>query len=193
MVNAEEVKRNVTLNAKKYINIGIILLVVIVILSGFYVVQAENVGVILRFGKYTKTTEPGLHIKIPVIDKVYQVAVERQLKEEFGGTAGVIRMDDLVEEVFGDFYLPGEDVPKIRALNKFTWLLDACAELNSVEEESGIEFPEGNYETLAGFLLEQIGKIPDEGEIFPFKDFRIEIIKANPKKILRVKIIKNNS
>ncbi len=84
MVNAEEVKRSVTLNAKKYINIGIILLVVIVILSGFYVVQAENVGVILRFGKYTKTTEPGLHIKIPVIDKVYQVAVERQLKEEFG-------------------------------------------------------------------------------------------------------------
>jgi membrane protease subunit HflK len=84
MVNAEEVKKNVTLNAKKYINIGIILLVVIVILSGFYVVQAENVGVILRFGKYTKTTDPGLHIKIPVIDKVYQVAVERQLKEEFG-------------------------------------------------------------------------------------------------------------
>lgn len=84
MVNAEEVKRSVTLNAKKYINIGIILLVVIVILSGFYVVQAENVGVILRFGKYTKTTDPGLHLKIPVIDKVYQVAVERQLKEEFG-------------------------------------------------------------------------------------------------------------
>lgn len=54
------------------------------ILSGFYVVQAENVGVILRFGKYTKTTEPGLHLKVPVIDKVYQVAVERQLKEEFG-------------------------------------------------------------------------------------------------------------
>jgi len=84
MVNAEEVKRSVTLNAKKIINIGIILLVVIIILSGFYVVQAENVGVILRFGKYTKTTDPGLHIKIPVIDKVYQVAVERQLKEEFG-------------------------------------------------------------------------------------------------------------
>jgi len=84
MVNAEEVKSSVTLNAKKIINIGIILLVLIIIMSGFYVVQAENVGVILRFGKYTKTTDPGLHIKIPVIDKVYQVAVERQLKEEFG-------------------------------------------------------------------------------------------------------------
>ncbi len=84
MVNAEEVKNSVTLNAKKILNIGIILLIVIIILSGFYVVQAENVGVILRFGKYMKTAEPGLHLKIPVIDKVYQVAVERQLKEEFG-------------------------------------------------------------------------------------------------------------
>ncbi|MCF7832444.1 MAG: FtsH protease activity modulator HflK [Candidatus Marinimicrobia bacterium] len=84
MANAEDIKRSVTINAKKIVNIGIILLVVIIILSGFYVVQAENVGVVLRFGKYTKTTDPGLHIKIPVIDKVYQVAVERQLKEEFG-------------------------------------------------------------------------------------------------------------
>ena len=84
MANAEEVKRSVTLNAKKYVNIIIILLVVIIIASGIYVVQAENVGVILRFGKYTKTTLPGLHLKIPLIDKVYQVAVERQLKEEFG-------------------------------------------------------------------------------------------------------------
>ena len=84
MANAEEVKRSVTLNAKKFVNIIIILLVVIIIASGIYVVQAENVGVILRFGKYTKTTLPGLHLKIPLIDKVYQVAVERQLKEEFG-------------------------------------------------------------------------------------------------------------
>lgn len=84
MTNAEDVSRRVTFNAKTFVNILIILLVAISIFSGFYVVQAENVGVILRFGKYTKTTEPGLHLKIPVIDKVYQVAVERQLKEEFG-------------------------------------------------------------------------------------------------------------
>ena len=84
MTNVEDVKRSVTLNAKRIINIVIILVIAIIVLSGFYVVQAENVGVILRFGKYTKTTEPGLHLKIPVIDKVYQVAVERQLKEEFG-------------------------------------------------------------------------------------------------------------
>lgn len=84
MANAEEVKRSVAVNAKKIVNILIILLVLVIVASGIYVVQAENVGVILRFGKYTKTTDPGLHIKVPLIDKVYQVAVERQLKEEFG-------------------------------------------------------------------------------------------------------------
>ncbi len=84
MANAEEVKRSVAVNAKKIVNILIILLVLVIVASGIYVVQAENVGVILRFGKYTKTTDPGLHIKLPLIDKVYQVAVERQLKEEFG-------------------------------------------------------------------------------------------------------------
>ncbi|MDD3096021.1 MAG: SPFH domain-containing protein, partial [Candidatus Marinimicrobia bacterium] len=84
MAYAEEFKRSVALNTKKIIRGVLILLAAILLLSSFYVVQAENVGVVLRFGKYTKTTDPGLHIKIPLIEKVYQVAVERQLKEEFG-------------------------------------------------------------------------------------------------------------
>ncbi|MFO7841471.1 MAG: FtsH protease activity modulator HflK [Fidelibacterota bacterium] len=84
MANAEEFKKTVDLNVKKIIMGVIVLIVILLIASGFYVVQTENVGLILRFGKYTKTTLPGLHIKIPLIDKVYQVPVERQMKEEFG-------------------------------------------------------------------------------------------------------------
>ena len=84
MANADEVKRNVQLHAGKIVKWVIVALIIILLANGLYVVQAENVGVVLRFGKYTKTTLPGLHLKIPLIDKVYQVAVERQLKEEFG-------------------------------------------------------------------------------------------------------------
>lgn len=84
MAYAEEFKHNLELNTKKILRGGLILLVIILLFNSFYVVQAENIGVVLRFGKYSKSTEPGLHIKIPFIDKVYQVAVERQLKEEFG-------------------------------------------------------------------------------------------------------------
>ncbi len=65
---------------------GIVLIVLIMIVSTmFYTVQAEYQGIVLRFGKYIKTVEPGLHFKLPMgIDEVHLVPVRRQLKQEFG-------------------------------------------------------------------------------------------------------------
>lgn len=63
----------------------IILAVVIIIFTGFYTVDPEEVGIIQRFGKYVNTTEPGLHFKIPFgIDKLTKVKVKHVYKEEFG-------------------------------------------------------------------------------------------------------------
>lgn len=111
--------------------------------------------------------------------------------DEFGGTAGIITIDDLIEEVFGDFYLEDEDIPQIRALNKHTWLIDARINTELITEKLGIEFEQGDYETIAGFLLDHFGKIPNEGETFTFRDFRIQVVKSSPKKLLQLKIIKN--
>lgn len=62
-----------------------LLLVVVTIFSSFLQVGADSVGVILRFGKYTRTVGPGLHFKLPLgLEQVYKVPVEQQLKEEFG-------------------------------------------------------------------------------------------------------------
>lgn len=52
--------------------------------AAFYQVEPEEVGVVLRFGKYHRTSSPGLHFLIPIADRVYKVAVQRQLNEEFG-------------------------------------------------------------------------------------------------------------
>ncbi|MEM6468322.1 MAG: FtsH protease activity modulator HflK [Planctomycetota bacterium] len=76
---------------KPYLVWGVPILLVIILLStSFYTVQAESQGVVLRFGRYTKTVDPGLRFKFPFgIDKVEIVPVRRQLKQEFGfGTAG---------------------------------------------------------------------------------------------------------
>ncbi len=62
--------------------IGIVVL--ILALSTFYQVEPEEVGIVLRLGRYAHTTDPGLHGKIPFIDRVIKVPVQRQLKEEFG-------------------------------------------------------------------------------------------------------------
>ena len=70
---------------KRILPTVIILAVVIVIFTGFYTVNPEEVGVIQRFGKYVNTTEPGLHFKIPFgIDKLTKVKVKHVYKEEFG-------------------------------------------------------------------------------------------------------------
>jgi len=68
-------------------NIKVIVIVIallIVTLGSFFQIQPEEVGVITRFGKYTKTVDPGLNFKIPFVENVYKVPVERQQKLEFG-------------------------------------------------------------------------------------------------------------
>jgi modulator of FtsH protease HflK len=56
----------------------------LLLMTTFYQVQPEAVGVVLRFGRYVRTTEPGLHIKAPFAEQVIKVPVQRQLKQEFG-------------------------------------------------------------------------------------------------------------
>jgi modulator of FtsH protease HflK len=63
----------------------IVLLVVIAALTSFYTIGPEETGLVLRFGKYIRATEPGLHFKMPFgVERVMKVPIQRQLKEEFG-------------------------------------------------------------------------------------------------------------
>jgi membrane protease subunit HflK len=66
----------------RYIIAAVIL--IIFLWSGLFQIRPEEVGVITRFGKYNRTEESGLNVKIPILEKLYKVAVERQQKEEFG-------------------------------------------------------------------------------------------------------------
>lgn len=71
-------------NSKKLTRIVVIVLIVIVVLNSWFIVEAEEIGVILRLGKYNRSVNPGLKFKLPYVEKLYKVPVERQLKQEFG-------------------------------------------------------------------------------------------------------------
>ncbi|MEJ2542823.1 MAG: hemolysin family protein [Calditrichaceae bacterium] len=113
--------------------------------------------------------------------------------DEYGGTAGMVTTDDLIEEVFGDFTQIGELTPQIKALNKFTWVIDAKVELDELSELIGLDFESNESETLAGYILENQGKIPKAEEIIEFDGFRIEILEATEKRIDKVKLILEKS
>lgn len=79
--NAPEIEQIIK---KHYKPIIIVLALIIIGFSSFFQIGAEEVGVVTRFGKHARTANPGLKAKIPFIEKVYKVAVERQKKQEFG-------------------------------------------------------------------------------------------------------------
>jgi len=111
--------------------------------------------------------------------------------DEYGGTAGLVTMDDLINTMFGDFPEAFEETPKIKKLNDHTWLMDGNFPLDELSEITEIEFPSGDYETVAGMILDKIGRIPEKEEQIIFTDFRIVITDASSRRIKQVKLIKN--
>src|SRR5690554_1442505 len=83
--NLPEPLGNIVKTILKYIKPIIVGVIVLIVgLSSFFQVQPEELGVITRFGEFIRTVEPGLNAKIPFVETVYKVPVERQQKEEFG-------------------------------------------------------------------------------------------------------------
>ncbi|HID39835.1 MAG TPA: HlyC/CorC family transporter, partial [Calditrichaeota bacterium] len=97
---------------------------------------------------------------------------------------------ELVEEVFGRFLMEEEKGLEIKALNDHTWLIDARYELDDLKERLAVSFPSGEFETLAGLIMNQTGRIPKIKEEIVFPDFRLVIVSASSKRIHKVKLIK---
>lgn len=85
--------------------------------------------------------------------------------DEYGGVAGIVTIEDLLEEIVGNIQDEYDDEEEeIVEVNETTFTLDGTTDLEEVEELLGIEFPEGEYETIGGFMMSELGRIPDEGE-----------------------------
>jgi membrane protease subunit HflK len=71
-------------SGKSLVSIAAAVIALATVVTSFYQVQPEEVGVVVRLGQYVRTTDPGLRMKIPFVEQVYKIPVQRQLKEEFG-------------------------------------------------------------------------------------------------------------
>lgn len=121
------------------------------------------------------------------LQKSYQHAAV--VVDEFGGTAGWVTVEDLLEELVGDIS-DEHDVEEemVKSLGRRSWLVDATMRVDDLNRTLGLELPEGDYETLAGFLLEELDRIPKRGEKLDFDGIRFEVTQAEPRRILRVKL-----
>jgi CBS domain containing-hemolysin-like protein len=114
--------------------------------------------------------------------------------DEFGGTSGLVTTEDLIEELVGDIQDEfDEDNNVLRALSENTYLISGRIEIERINEKFGLNIPKEEYETLAGYVLSRIGRIPKQSETLDIDAFRITISKATKTKIDIVKLTKRNA
>ena len=107
--------------------------------------------------------------------------------DEYGGTAGIVTMEDLVEELIGDIkdeYDVDEAETTVHRGGDVE--VDGLLNLDDFEDETGVELPEGPYETVAGFLMQRLGRLPQAGDWVDFADRRITVREVEGRRVGRV-------
>jgi CBS domain containing-hemolysin-like protein len=136
---------------------------------------------------------------VPETKKVIELLRELQMLklqmaiviDEYGGTAGLVTMEDLIEEIVGEISdeFKKDEKEYIKIMDD-KYLLKGNIEIEKVEELTGIEIPEIDVETFAGFILSHLGRIPNKGEEFIYNNFKITVQDVGDKIIKWVKLEK---
>ena len=121
-------------------------------------------------------------------DKNYRMTV---VIDEFGGTAGIVSLSRLMEEIVGPV---GDELASIEkeyeTINEHTFQIDGGMRLEEANEKMGLNLPPGDYETVAGFILHLLGRIPKQGEQLRYKGMKIIITEMRGRKIEKILVTK---
>ncbi len=140
---------------------------------------------------------------MPAIDLLAKMQATRihlaLVIDEYGGTDGIVSIEDVVEQIVGDIEdeHDEDEVPSIVRQADGSFLADARAPLEEVVAAVGAEFDvkeeAAEVDTLAGYIMTRVGRLPTRGEVVPGPgDFEIEVLDADPRRLKRVRITRRN-
>jgi putative hemolysin len=105
--------------------------------------------------------------------------------DEYGGTDGIVTMEDIIEELVGE--IEDEYDPAARAGSDSSEF-DGLLHREELSDATGIVLPEGPYETLAGFVQTQLGRVPDVGDGFEAHGHRFTVVEMDGRRVARVRV-----
>lgn len=109
--------------------------------------------------------------------------------DEFGGTAGLVTIKDLAAQIIGEVHDPEDDEPPIQLVNERTFLVQAQMDLEEVNELLNLDLPlTEQYQTLGGFIIHQLQKIPTVGEYVRYADLELTVTSAEGPRLHQIRI-----
>jgi CBS domain containing-hemolysin-like protein len=110
--------------------------------------------------------------------------------DEYGGTAGIVTLEDLVEEIVGDVRDEHDraEQARVRPLGRGSWLVSGLLRADEVVDATGFEIPDGEYETLAGLVLARLGRIPDVGEELTVDGWQLTVMRRDRNRVAELRL-----
>jgi putative hemolysin len=146
--------------------------------------QQSIVNDLIRPAHFTPETNRISELFAEMRDRNHRMAV---VVDEYGGTAGIVSLTRLVEEIVGPV---GDELAAVEkeyeVINAYTFQVDGGMRIEEANEELELELPEGDYETVAGFILYLLGRIPRPNEQLRYKDLKMVITEMRGMKIEKV-------
>jgi len=150
--------------------------------------KESTIDELIRPAYFTPETKRISELFAEMRDGNYRMSV---VVDEYGGTAGIVSLSRLMEEVLGPV---GDELAaaekEYEAINEHTFQIDGSMRIEEANQEMGLELPEGDYETVAGFILHLLGRIPRRGQQLRYKGLKIVVTRMKGLKIEEILVTK---
>ncbi len=146
----------------------------------------QSLSEIIRAVSFVPETKKSLDMLREFLDNRVSFTI---VVDEFGGTAGILTVEDIIEEMFGEIRDEYDEDPDVcKKVDDNTFVLSGKIEIDFLNEEYELDIPDGDYETIAGFITSKTGRIPLKGEKIKIDNYHFVILHASKIKINLVKM-----
>jgi CBS domain containing-hemolysin-like protein len=148
--------------------------------------KTQDLKDIVRTPPYVPNTAPVDELLKELRTKGNSIAI---VVNEYGGTIGIVTIEDILEEVVGEIYDEYDKEEHFFVqVGRNRYLVNARMEIDELNENLNLQLPKDDYETVAGFLLKHLQRIPKAGENFQFEDLIFAVTQADQRSIQEVSI-----
>ncbi len=160
---------------------------------GTEIADSEKLSDYIREPLYVPESIPCGKLFARMTESRIQLAI---VVDEYGGTAGLVTLEDIIEELVGeieDEY--DEEEESVKKIDERTYLFEGVTEIEDAEKILGVEFPEGDYDTLAGFVISRLGYLPAEGENaqVDYENLTVTVTAVSDRRIEKIRVELKNA